>query len=167
MEFPGWSNKNLLFVAEDTKPESAKTVTLSNGGVLVSNSLTQDSDLEDAAVKIQAAFRGHQTRKNMKQPGKHEETEPTQQELEAEFRSDDHELCHAATKIQASFRGHMIRKQMEKKEDETDPSQPKKNEEEELDIDLSDPDLNKAAVKIQASFRGHMVRKENENEPSN
>jgi hypothetical protein len=58
----------------------------------------------------------------------------------------------------------MIRKQMEKKENETDDSpQDKKNEEEELDIDLSDPDLNKAAVKIQASFRGHMSRKDHEN----
>jgi hypothetical protein len=51
--------------------------------------LKDKSDLEEAAVKIQAAFRGHQTRNNMKQPGKHEETEPSPQQLEEEFRADD------------------------------------------------------------------------------
>lgn len=45
-----------------------------------------------AATKIQAAFRGHQTRKSMsmktsKQQEK--EKEPTKAELEAEFRADD------------------------------------------------------------------------------
>lgn len=50
-------------------------------------------ELEGAATKIQAAFRGHQTRKNMKQADKpnvsEPEPEPTQEELEAEFRADD------------------------------------------------------------------------------
>lgn len=87
---------HFFFITEESKPESAKTVTLtSNGSVLISkennceNTNEETKDLEDAAVKIQAAFRGHQTRKNMKQPGKHEETEPTQQELEQEFHADD------------------------------------------------------------------------------
>ncbi|KAL1124688.1 hypothetical protein AAG570_001312 [Ranatra chinensis] len=42
-----------------------------------------------------------------------------------------------------------------------------KEEEEELDIDLTDPDLNKAATKIQASFRGHKVRKEGQGNAEN
>lgn len=52
-------------------------------------------ELEDAALKIQAAFRGHQTRKTMKQGDKPKVTEPepepeqTQEQLEAEFRADD------------------------------------------------------------------------------
>ncbi|XP_075214006.1 uncharacterized protein LOC142320205 [Lycorma delicatula] len=91
------------------------------------------------------------------------------QNFEEEFSPDDKELCAAATKIQASFRGHQSRKQQdmskpeEKTEDELSKEMEKldpKQEEEELDIDLTDPDLHKAATKIQASFRGHKVRKE-------
>ncbi|CAG9816068.1 unnamed protein product [Phaedon cochleariae] len=124
---------------------------------------------QQAATKIQAAFRGHRSRQSMKQPaGAKEEAarEPTREQLEEEFRMDDQELCHAATKIQASFRGHMSRKQEnEKHNEDSGSSQDKKPEaDEDLDIDLTDPDLNKAAVKIQASFRGHMIRKEHEGE---
>lgn len=50
-------------------------------------------ELEGAAVKIQAAFRGHQSRKTMKQADKPNvsvpEPEPSQEQLEAEFRADD------------------------------------------------------------------------------
>ncbi|KOB62454.1 Uncharacterized protein OBRU01_25235, partial [Operophtera brumata] len=46
---------------------------------------------EQAATKIQAAFRGHQTRKtmSMKAVSKKPEPEPSKAELEAEFRADD------------------------------------------------------------------------------
>ncbi|OWR48094.1 hypothetical protein KGM_201220 [Danaus plexippus plexippus] len=47
---------------------------------------------EEAATKIQAAFRGHKTRKSisMKAANKNDpEPEPTKAELEAEFRADD------------------------------------------------------------------------------
>ncbi|KAI4498666.1 hypothetical protein M0802_006133, partial [Mischocyttarus mexicanus] len=78
-----------------------------------------DKNKAEAATRIQAAFRGHHTRKSMKetdtskqQTGTNEtESEPTQEQLQQEFRSDDKELCNAATKIQASFRGHMSRKE--------------------------------------------------------
>jgi uncharacterized membrane protein len=36
----------------------------------------------------------------------------------------------------------------------------KKEEEEEVDIDLGDPEVEKAALKIQSGFRGHMARQE-------
>ncbi|XP_074096688.1 IQ calmodulin-binding domain containing protein igloo isoform X2 [Cotesia typhae] len=77
-----------------------------------------EKDLEEAVVKIQAVFRGHHTRKSMKgtettsqQKQTNEESEPTQEQLQEEFRADDVDLCNAATKIQASFRGHMSRKE--------------------------------------------------------
>ncbi|OAD52645.1 hypothetical protein WN48_00607 [Eufriesea mexicana] len=73
---------------------------------------------EEAATRIQAAFRGHHARKSMKetesstkQTGTKSNSEPTKEELQQEFRADDKELCEAATKIQASFRGHMSRKE--------------------------------------------------------
>ncbi|CAH2098752.1 unnamed protein product [Euphydryas editha] len=47
----------------------------------------------EAATKIQAAFRGHKTRKSISmkatKPNQEPEPEPTKSELEAEFRSDD------------------------------------------------------------------------------
>lgn len=53
-----------------------------------------DQEETAAATKIQAVFRGHQTRRTMKQAdGKQQpqeqEPEPTREQLEAEFRADD------------------------------------------------------------------------------
>ncbi|XP_076264666.1 IQ calmodulin-binding domain containing protein igloo [Rhynchophorus ferrugineus] len=152
----------------ETKSSSAKTIIIQNGATTpqVEDSAEEIKSEQEAATKIQAAFRGHQTRKSMKQPQvqQPENKEPTREELENEFRLDDPELCNAATKIQASFRGHLTRKHMEgEKKDESS----SKEQEEELDIDLTDPDLNKAAAKIQASFRGHLSRKEGHGEGQN
>uniref|UniRef100_A0ABD2XNG7 Uncharacterized protein n=1 Tax=Trichogramma kaykai TaxID=54128 RepID=A0ABD2XNG7_9HYME len=140
---------------------------------------------EEAAIRIQAAFRGHQTRKTIQVQKRDDDcnnlqhitrdvesssnTEPTREELEAEFREDDKDLLKAATKIQATFRGQMSRKidQAAGAAKELVGSAASKVEEKVTDtvnelegIDLSDPDLHKAATKIQASFRGHKVRQE-------
>ncbi|XP_012277602.1 HIRA-interacting protein 3 [Orussus abietinus] len=140
----------------------------------------KDKDKDEAATRIQAAFRGHHARKSIKetensinQSGTKSDTEPTKEQLQEEFRADDKELCDAATKIQASFRGHMSRKEQQAAAaiDEAagqlaDKATAKMQEKvdnavNELEgIDLSDPDLHKAATKIQASFRGHKVRQE-------
>ncbi|XP_018336816.1 neuromodulin-like isoform X2 [Agrilus planipennis] len=130
---------------------------------------------EEAATKIQAAFRGHKTRKTMKQAS----TKPEKSENPSKNTTGQHQenvdidlneegLEEAATKIQASFRGHLVRKQMDKDEKQEGKGDSKNsdNTQEEVDIDLTDPDLNDAAMKIQASFRGHMARKENEQQKS-
>ncbi|XP_029052262.1 IQ calmodulin-binding domain containing protein igloo isoform X2 [Osmia lignaria lignaria] len=137
-----------------------------------------EKEREEAATRIQAAFRGHHARKSMKetesstkQTGTKSDSEPTEEQLQQEFRADDKELCEAATKIQASFRGHMSRKEqaagiVKSAENAVDDIASKMDEKakeaaNELEgIDLTDPDLHKAATKIQASFRGHKVRQE-------
>ncbi|KAL6427552.1 hypothetical protein ACFW04_008797 [Cataglyphis niger] len=138
---------------------------------------------EAAATKIQAAFRGHHTRKSLRvsetasertrtdEAPSQPEKEPTKEQLEEEFSADDKELCHAAKKIQATFRGHMSRKEqataaaksaINMVESATAKIEEKMHDAvQELEgIDLADPDLHKAATKIQASFRGHKVRQE-------
>lgn len=137
-----------------------------------------DKERDEAATRIQAAFRGHHARKSIKEPdsstkqtGTKSSPEPTKQQLQQEFRADDKELCEAATKIQASFRGHMSRKEqaaaLVKSAENAVENVVSKLEEKAQDaanelegIDLTDPDLHKAATKIQASFRGHKVRQE-------
>ncbi|KAI4472085.1 neuromodulin [Holotrichia oblita] len=126
------------------------------------NGIGDDEELEQAATKIQAAFRGHKSRKSMKQADKPDtQAADATEDLANEFRADDPELCNAATKIQASFRGHMARKKVEtvKAENGSDPKN-EAQQDEDFDIDLSDPDLNKAATKIQATFRTHMKHKD-------
>lgn len=170
------NNVDEITETKEEKPPSAKTITIkSNADDLEEAVDLTDPDLAGAATKIQAAFRGHQTRRTMKHEDKatkstgsqqQQQQQHQQEEFENEFASGDVELTHAATKIQASFRGHMVRKQMDKEDGDGDQKPQKPTpEEEELDIDLTDPELNKAATKIQASFRGHAVRKEQTGEP--
>ena len=132
-------------------------------------------DVEDAAVKIQAGFKGMKARKEVqdmkKMDGKSSQDEAENSggkdaEEEIDIDLEDPEVGEAAVKIQAGFRGMQARKEVsEKKTDSVPDSSMKggdsdKEEEEEIDIDLEDPDVGEAAVKIQAGFRGMQARKE-------
>lgn len=67
------------------------------------------AELCDAAVRIQAAFRGHLARKTGGDDKDLQEiTKKVAEELDIDL--NDPELHKAATKIQASFRGHKVRK---------------------------------------------------------
>jgi hypothetical protein len=133
-----------------------------------------DPDVEMAATKIQAGFKGHQTRKDLKQQKQEAveilsedceagEPEKTVETEEIEIDLNDPDVEQAATKIQAGFKGHQTRKEMKEKKNEATPAETDTIEKEEdtaIDIDLDDPDVDMAATKIQASFKGHQTRKE-------
>jgi len=75
-----------------------------------------DPELNAAAAKIQASFRGHRVRKELKKTADEIDLPSPKAEdklsEEGEVDLDDPEVKKAATKIQASFRGYMVRKQV-------------------------------------------------------
>lgn len=92
--------------------------------------IENDVELEEAAVKIQSAFRGHKTRMEIKsqhdtvkESSENESAQNTEQE-DDDIKNMvlDDEMEQAALKIQSSFRGHKVRKQqkndVEKKDED-------------------------------------------------
>ncbi|XP_071173442.1 transcriptional regulator ATRX homolog isoform X7 [Mytilus edulis] len=105
-----------------------------------------DIDLEDpatadAALKIQAGFRGYKTRKELQ--GQVEEGKTKESESNTESKEE--------TKTESKVEETKTESKVE--ETKTD------SKEEEVDIDLTDPEVEKAATKIQAGFKGYKTRK--------
>lgn len=105
---------------------------------------------EAAATKIQAAFRGHHTRKSLRvsetasertrtdEAPSEPEKEPTKEQLEEEFSADD-----KGKRIYMIWNGFEARREITH-----------------LETVFHSIELCHAAKKIQATFRGHMSRKE-------
>ncbi|XP_060079840.1 titin-like [Ylistrum balloti] len=130
-----------------------------------------DPEVEKAAVKIQATFKGLKSRKfgksktSVEQPLNMNITETKTREVEiVDIDLADPDVEKAAVKIQASFKGLRARKTKVQKESESSPSgetqENKEEDKEDVDIDLNDPETAQAALKIQAGFRGYKTRKE-------
>lgn len=101
-----------------------------------------DPEVEKAATKIQAGFKGMKTRKEIKEnsPEKAEGEPAAQEEAPKEDAPAEEAPKEEAPK--------------------------EESKEEEVDIDLTDPEVEKAATKIQAGFKGMKTRKEiKENSP--
>jgi hypothetical protein len=140
--------------------------------------LDNDPDVDKAAQKIQASFRGKRDRKKVEEMKKEQEkvkTEtPKPQDKSSKNKAEDFshldndpEAAKAAQKIQASFRGNQDRKRVEElrqerkieKKEKKAEAKKKKEAQENFDHLNNDPDVDKAAQRIQASFRGKQDRK--------
>ncbi|KAK3584106.1 hypothetical protein CHS0354_021169 [Potamilus streckersoni] len=127
-----------------------------------------DPEVERAAVKIQAGFKGFKARQEVKEMKGKEKNEDEAESKESITKLDhnDPELNEAATRIQAGFRGHRSRKELKNVQQSvhvqgaTSPTTTAQETEETVDVDLNDSSVGAAATKIQAGFRGHRVRKE-------
>ena len=103
---------------------------------------------DEAATKIQAGFRGHKTRQDLKKQKENQQVKDAKKSSVNTGKTAPKggpqmsEEDKAATKIQAGFRGHKTRKELAQKKDE------------------GDKELNQAATKIQANYRGHKTREE-------
>lgn len=92
-----------------------------------------DPEVQAAATKIQASFRGHKVREEAQTLRGHKAKKKRAQQLKDQI---SRESIGSPTHL------------------ETKPT------DESIDIDLNDPEVGAAALKIQASFRGHKARTE-------
>ena len=118
----------------------------------------EDPEVEAAATKIQAGFKGHKARKQLK------EQKAT---IEIEEEGGVGEGGSEAEAVDIDLKEKEDKKEEEKKEEEKEEKKEEEKEEkkeeakeEEIDIDLTDPDVEAAATKIQAMFRGWKARKQ-------
>ena len=97
----------------------------------------EDPEVADAALKIQAGFKGHQARKDVEKM-KQEKSEQDETALNADTTAEETLPTDSSAEVAKIL---------------TDIN-------EEIDIDLNDPEVADAATKIQAGFRGSQARKE-------
>ena len=85
--------------------------------------LSKERSIFDAALKIQAGFKGHQARKQVQEMKQEKKVENTAKEEEVDIDLNDPEVGDAALKIQAGFKGHQARKQVQEMKEKSDVSE--------------------------------------------
>merc|ERR1712020_705340 len=79
----------------------------------------EDPEVGEAALKIQAGFKGHQARKQVKEMKETNDTKKKEdEEEEIDIDLDDPEVGDAALKIQAGFKGKKARRQVQEMKEE-------------------------------------------------
>ena len=192
--FKGHKARKEVKELKQTRENEEEKVVVSNDKLVNETPLKEDIidiDLEDpevekAASRIQAGFKGHKARKEVKELKQTRENEeekvvvsndklvnetPLKEDI-IDIDLEDPEVEKAASRIQAGFKGHKARKEVKElkqtRENEEQLIETSNNdivaetplEEEKIDIDLEDPEVEKAASRIQAGFKGHKARKE-------
>ncbi|PAA69088.1 hypothetical protein BOX15_Mlig000068g2 [Macrostomum lignano] len=131
-----------------------------------------------AAARIQAGFKGYQTRKHLAEAKEHEQPQQQPEQHSQHPSADEHldvdesdpRVNQAATKIQAGFKGMQARKEVKElrkhKDEEASAATTGHNAAEDgnhLHGNVEQPsaeEQNAAAAKIQAGFKGYKTRKE-------
>ncbi|XP_049813832.1 nascent polypeptide-associated complex subunit alpha, muscle-specific form-like [Schistocerca nitens] len=169
--------EELIDAAKDIADDAAAAV-VSKAGDAVRDA--ESPVLESAATTIQAAFRGHHTRKQLKNKGDVDSKEESSAQVEDEVSTarapevsgatDEAALHAAAASIQATFRGYKTRQQLKNEgaggePGEATPEQPSIEQQlaeacQEAGASTAAADLEAAATTIQANFRGFRTRKE-------
>merc|ERR1712038_1313083 len=124
-----------------------------------------DPEVQAATAKIQAGYKGMQTRKELKEKKDLQQKDSGKEEEAEEMPNLEAPEVQAATmKIQAGYKGMKTRQDLKEKRAEVGSGSQQEQHDEEADEEempnLEDPEVQAATAKIQAGYKGMQTRKE-------